>query len=191
MSEESQAMWSNGGVVRTHLHGIELLLNSRLNKGTAFTEEERDAFGLHGLLPPHIGSLEDQRERRKRVLDGRDTDFLKYSNMRDVQDNCETLFYSLIAHYTEELLPIVYTPTVGEGCQRFSEIWRRPRGLFISYTQKDSIEQILADPRFDEVRCIVVSDGERILGLGDQGAGGMGIPIGKMALYTALGGIPP
>ena len=191
MSEESQAKQASGDVVRTRLHGLELLLNSRLNKGTAFTEEERDAFGLHGLLPPHIGTLEDQRERRKRVLDGRDTNFLKYSNMRDVQDNCETLFYSLIEHYTEELLPIVYTPAVGEGCQRFSEIWRRPRGLFISYTHKDHIEQILADPRFDEVRCIVVSDGERILGLGDQGAGGMGIPIGKMALYTALGGIPP
>jgi malate dehydrogenase (oxaloacetate-decarboxylating) len=191
MSEESKEQQTKGGVVRTHLHGIELLSNSRLNKGTAFTQEERDAFGLNGLLPPHIGSLDDQRERRKRVLDGRDTGFLKYSNMRDVQDNCETLFYSLIAHYTEELLPIVYTPTVGEGCQRFSEIWRRPRGLFISYPQKDRMEQILADPRFDEVRCIVVSDGERILGLGDQGAGGMGIPIGKMALYTALGGIPP
>ena len=191
MSEDSQAKQASGGVVRTRLHGLELLLNSRLNKGTAFTEEERDAFGLHGLLPPHIGTLEDQRERRKRVLDGRGTAFLKYSNMRDVQDNCETLFYSLIEHYTEELLPIVYTPTVGEGCQRFSEIWRRPRGLFLCYTQKSRIEQILADPRFDEVRCIVVSDGERILGLGDQGAGGMGIPIGKMALYTALGGIPP
>jgi malate dehydrogenase (oxaloacetate-decarboxylating) len=191
MSEESQAKQANNGVVQTRLHGIELLSNSRLNKGTAFTEEERTAFGLHGLLPPHIGSLEDQRERRKRVLDGRDTAFLKYSNMRDVQDNCETLFYSLIEHYTEELLPIVYTPTVGEGCQRFSEIWRRPRGLFLSYTQRHHIEQILADPRFDDVRCIVVSDGERILGLGDQGAGGMGIPIGKMALYTALGGIPP
>ncbi|MGD0546348.1 MAG: NAD-dependent malic enzyme [Terracidiphilus sp.] len=191
MSEDFQAKQANGGVVRTPLYGIELLLNSRLNKGTAFSEEERDAFGLHGLLPPHIGSLEDQRERRKRVLDGRDTNFLKYSNMRDLQDNCETLFYSMIEHYTEELLPIVYTPTVGEGCQRFSEIWRRPRGLFLSYTQRRQIEQILSDPRFDEVRCIVVSDGERILGLGDQGAGGMGIPIGKMALYTALGGIPP
>jgi malate dehydrogenase (oxaloacetate-decarboxylating) len=190
MSKEIQAGQANG-VVRTRLHGIELLLNSRLNKGTAFSEEERTAFGLHGLLPPHIGTLEDQRERRKRVLDGRDTNFLKYSNMRDVQDNCETLFYSLIEHYTEELLPIVYTPTVGEGCQRFSEIWRRPRGLFLSYTQRRHIDEILADPRFDNVRCIVVSDGERILGLGDQGAGGMGIPIGKMALYTALGGIPP
>jgi len=188
MSEQSPAQPS---VVRTSLHGIELLLNSRLNKGTAFTESERDAFALHGLLPPHIGSLEDQRERRKRALDGRDTSFLKYSNLRDLQDNCETLFYSLIAHYTEELLPIVYTPAVGEGCQRFSEIWRKPRGLFISYPNRHRIDQILSDPRYDDVRCIVVSDGERILGLGDQGAGGMGIPIGKMALYTALGSIPP
>jgi malate dehydrogenase (oxaloacetate-decarboxylating) len=191
MSEHFEGNQETNGVLRTRLHGIELLLNSRLNKGTAFTEEERGAFGLHGLLPPHIGTLDDQRERRKRVLDGRDSGFLKYSNMRDLQDNCETLFYSLIEHYTEELLPVVYTPTVGEGCQRFSEIWRRPRGLFLSYTHSHRIEQILADPRFDEVRCIVVSDGERILGLGDQGAGGMGIPIGKMALYTALGGIPP
>jgi len=190
MSAENEANKVHG-VVRTPLHGFELLHNARLNKGTAFTEAERTAFGLHGLLPPHIGTLEDQRERRMRVLNGRDTAFLKYSNMRDLQDNCETLFYSLIAHHTEELLPIVYTPAVGEGCQRFSEIWRRPRGLFLSYTHKDRIEEILSDPGFDEVRCIVVSDGERILGLGDQGAGGMGIPIGKMALYTALGGIPP
>ena len=177
--------------LRTSLHGVDLLFNSRLNKGTAFTEQERDVFGLHGLLPPHIGTLEDQRLRRKRVLDSRDSAFGKYSNMRNLQDNDETLFYSMIEHYTEELLPIVYTPAVGEGCQRFSEIWRRPRGLFISYPNKHRIDQILSDPRYDHVRCIVVSDGERILGLGDQGAGGMGIPIGKMALYTALGGIPP
>jgi malate dehydrogenase (oxaloacetate-decarboxylating) len=111
--------------------------------------------------------------------------------MRDLQDNDETLFYSFIEHNIEELLPIVYTPTVGEGCQRFSEIWRKPRGLFLSFPQKDRIDRILANPRYDDVRCIVVSDGERILGLGDQGAGGMGIPIGKMALYTALAGIPP
>jgi malate dehydrogenase (oxaloacetate-decarboxylating) len=181
----------NKNVIRTRLHGYELMLNPRLNKGTAFTEAERDTFALHGLLPPHIGTLEDQRERRKRVLDSRPTAFGKYSNMRDLEDNNETLFYSLIAHYTEELLPIVYTPAVGEGCQRFSEIWRRPRGLFISYPNRDRIDQILAATRFDDVRCIVVSDGERILGLGDQGAGGMGIPIGKMALYTALAGIPP
>ncbi len=177
--------------VRTSLSGYELLLHPGLNKGTAFTEEERTAFALHGLLPPHIGTLDNQRERRKKALDNEPTAFGKYALMRDLQDNCETLFYSLIAHNTEELLPVVYTPAVGEGCQRFSEIWRKPRGLFISYPNRHLMDQMLADPRYDEIRCIVVSDGERILGLGDQGAGGMGIPIGKMALYTALGGIPP
>jgi len=190
-SPTSSAGRADRPVIRTNLSGLDLLMNPRLNKGTAFTEAERDAFALHGLLPPHIGTLESQRERRKRVLDGRPTAFGKYSNMRDLQDNDETLFYSLIAHNIEELLPIVYTPAVGEGCQRFSEIWRKPRGLFLSYPNRDRIAQILANPRYDAVRCIVVSDGERILGLGDQGAGGMGIPIGKMALYTALGGIPP
>jgi len=166
-------------------------MNPRLNKGTAFTEQERDAFSLHGLVPPHIGTLEDQRERRTIALRNRSSSFSKYRLMRDLQDNDETLFYSFIEHNVEELLPIVYTPAVGEGCQRFSEIWRKPRGLFLSYPNRDRIEKILAHPRYDNIRCIVVSDGERILGLGDQGAGGMGIPIGKMALYTALGGIPP
>jgi malate dehydrogenase (oxaloacetate-decarboxylating) len=178
-------------VIRTSLHGLDLLMNPRLNKGTAFTEAERDVFDLHGLLPPHVGTLESQSERRKRVLDCHPTAFDKYASMRDLQDNNETLFYSLIAQHTEELLPVVYTPAVGEGCQRFSEIWRKPRGVFLSYPDKDRIQQILSSPRYDAVRCIVVSDGERILGLGDQGTGGMGIPIGKMALYTALGGIPP
>ncbi|MGA2558125.1 MAG: NAD-dependent malic enzyme [Terracidiphilus sp.] len=192
MSKETKpAQTQVDNVVRARLHGTDLLLNPRLNKGTAFSEEERDAFGLHGLLPPHIGTLEDQRARRMRVLASRETAFGKYSNMRDLQDTNETLFYSLIAHHTEELLPFVYTPAVGEGCQRFSEIWRKPRGLFLSYANRDRMDQILASPRYDDVRCIVVSDGERILGLGDQGAGGMGIPIGKMALYTALAGIPP
>jgi len=178
-------------VVHTRLSGYELLLHPGLNKGTAFTEEERDAFHLHGLLPPHIGTLEDQCERRKHFLDLHPLPFDKYMLMRDLQDSDETLFYALIARYIEELLPVVYTPTVGEGCQRFSEIWRKPRGLFLSYPNRNRIDQILAHPRYDGVRCIVASDGERILGLGDQGAGGMGIPIGKMALYTALGGIPP
>jgi malate dehydrogenase (oxaloacetate-decarboxylating) len=178
-------------VIRTHLTGFGLLMNPRLNKGTAFTEEERDAFSLHGLVPPHIGTLENQRERRRIALRNRGSSFGKYRLMRDLQDNDETLFYSFIEHNVEELLPIVYTPAVGEGCQRFSEIWRKPRGLFLSYPNKKRIEQILSHPRYNDIRCIVVSDGERILGLGDQGAGGMGIPIGKMALYTALGGIPP
>ncbi len=191
MSIETLTEQGKQAVVQTPFYGRELLLNARLNKGTAFTESERDAFALHGLLPPHVGTLDEQRERRKRALDAQPTPFAKYTFMRELQDTTETLFYSLIAHYIEELLPIVYTPAVGEGCQRFSEIWRRPRGLFISYPNRHRIEQILADPAYDGIRCIVVSDGERILGLGDQGAGGMGIPIGKMALYTALGGIPP
>jgi malate dehydrogenase (oxaloacetate-decarboxylating) len=178
-------------VVRTHRTGYDLLLHPGLNKGTAFTPEERTTFGLHGLLPPHVGTLEDQRERRLMSLQRETTPFGKYSLMRDLQDSDETLFFSLIAHHVEELLPVVYTPAVGEGCQRFSEIWRKPRGLFISYPNRHRIDEMLARKRYDEIRCIVVSDGERILGLGDQGAGGMGIPIGKMALYTALGGIPP
>jgi malate dehydrogenase (oxaloacetate-decarboxylating) len=189
--ETPPAQHGSESVIRTRLSGFDLLLNPRLNKGTAFTEEERDIFGLHGLLPPHVGSLEDQRERRKIALRQRTSEFSKYRLMRDLQDNNETLFYSFIAHNVEELLPIVYTPAVGEGCQRFSEIWRKPRGMFLSYANKNRIEQILGNKRYDDIRCIVVSDGERILGLGDQGAGGLGIPIGKMALYTSLAGIPP
>jgi malate dehydrogenase (oxaloacetate-decarboxylating) len=176
-------------VFRTKLFGFTLLNHPRLNKGTAFTEEERDAFDLHGLLPPHVGTLEEQIARRKQVFDSLKTPFEKYSFMRDLQDINETLFYALVTSYVREMMPIVYTPVVGEGCQRFSEIWRKPRGLFLSYPNRDRIAKILSHKRYDNVKCIVVSDGERILGLGDQGAGGMGIPIGKMALYTALGGI--
>jgi malate dehydrogenase (oxaloacetate-decarboxylating) len=177
--------------VRTKLTGSDLLSDPRLNKGTAFTEVERDVFALHGLLPPHIGTLDEQVERRQRALRNQPTPFAKYALLRDLQDADETLFYALITRNIRETLPIVYTPTVGEGCQRFSEIWHKPRGLFVSYPNKDRIEQILSHSRFDEIKCIVVSDGERILGLGDQGIGGMGIPIGKIALYTALAGIPP
>ena len=177
--------------VETRLSGYDLLLHPALNKGTAFTEEERDAFALHGLLPPHVGNLEDQLERRMKAFDCETNSFDRYNFMRNLQDSNETLFYALITGNVEKFLPIVYTPTVGEGCQRFSETWLKPRGLFISYPNKKRIDQMLADPRYDKVRCIVVSDGERILGLGDQGAGGMGIPIGKMALYTALAGVHP
>ncbi|HEX4004924.1 MAG TPA: NAD-dependent malic enzyme [Acidobacteriaceae bacterium] len=176
-------------VIRTKLFGFTLINHPRLNKGTAFTEEERDAFDLHGLLPPHVGTLEEQIARRRKVFDGLPTDFAKYSFLRDLQDINETLFYALVLSDIRTMMPIVYTPTVGEGCQRFSEVWRRPRGLFLSYPNQSRIEKILSHKRYDNVKAIVVSDGERILGLGDQGAGGMGIPIGKMALYTALGGI--
>lgn len=173
------------------LSGYDLINTPRWNKGTAFTDDERDVFSLHGLLPPHVGSLDDQIERRMQVLSAQPSAFHQYSFLRDLQDTNETLFYALLVRHIEQLLPLVYTPTVGEGCQRFSEIWRKPRGLFLSYPNIDRISQILSHPHYDDVRCIVVSDGERILGLGDQGAGGMGIPIGKLALYTALGGIRP
>jgi len=180
---------SSEPMIRTKLYGFTLLNHPRFNKGTAFTEEERDAFDLHGLLPPHVGTLEEQIRRRQAAFDAYETPFEKYGFMRDLQDINETLFYALLLSDVRKFMPIVYTPTVGEGCQRFSEIWRKPRGLFLSYPNQDRIEKILSHKRYDNVKAIVVSDGERILGLGDQGAGGMGIPIGKMALYTALGGI--
>jgi malate dehydrogenase (oxaloacetate-decarboxylating) len=177
--------------IEVDLTGSDLLSQPLLNKGTAFTESERDAFHLHGLLPPHVGTLEEQVVRRLKALRAQESDFERYALLRDLQDINETLFYALIVRHIEEMLPLVYTPTVGEGCQRFSEIWRKPRGVFLSYPNRSRIREILGNPQFDKVRVIVVSDGERILGLGDQGAGGMGIPIGKLSLYTACAGIRP
>src|ERR1700756_4454041 len=179
------------GPIETDRYGYDLINEPMLNKGTAFTEDERTRFRLHGLLPPHVGTLDEQVARRLRFMRRVATDFERYALLRELQDSNETLFYALMVRNIKETLPLVYTPTVGEGCQRFSEIWKRPRGLFLSYPNRDRIEQILNHAQYDGVKCIVVSDGERILGLGDQGAGGMGIPIGKMALYTALGGIHP
>ena len=179
------------GVLETGLSGFDLINFPMLNKGTAFSERERTDFALHGLLPPHVGNLDDQVARRLKVLRDFATDFERYAYLRDLQDTNETLFYSLLVRNIEEMMPLVYTPTVGEGCQRFSEIWRKPRGLFLSYPNQHRIREILAHPGYDAVRAIVVSDGERILGLGDQGAGGMGIPIGKLSLYTACAGIHP
>jgi malate dehydrogenase (oxaloacetate-decarboxylating) len=181
----------NDDTIETDHVGTDLLGHPLLNKGTAFSEAERDAFGLHGLLPPHVGTLEQQVTRRLNALRACDNPLERYAFLRDLQDINETLFYALLVRNLAELLPLVYTPTVGEGCQRLSEIWRRPRGLFLSYPNRDRIAQILASPRLDPVQVIVVSDGERILGLGDQGAGGMGIPIGKLSLYTACAGIHP
>jgi len=177
--------------VTTPLSGYRLLADPLLNKGTAFTEAERDAFGLHGLLPPNIGTLDEQVSRRLQALRELPTDLERYAFLRDLQDTNETLFYALLVQNIEELLPIVYTPTVGAGCQEFSRLFRKPRGLFLSMTHKERIDQILANPHFDGVEAIVVTDGERILGLGDQGAGGMGISIGKLALYTGCGGLHP
>ena len=177
--------------VRTALSGYELLNDPLLNKGTAFTEAERDAFELHGLLPPHVATLDYQVQRRLDAFRKLGGDMQKYVFLRGLQDTNETLFYALLTQNIEEMMPIVYTPTVGLGCQQFSSIFRKPRGLFLSYPHQDDIRRILGNPRFDGVEAIVVSDGERILGLGDQGAGGMGIPIGKLALYTACAGLHP
>src|SRR5271155_4341795 len=157
--------------LQVSLSGFDLINSPRLNKGTAFSDEERDVFDLHGLLPPHVGSLDEQLGRRMRALEAQPTPFAKYSFLRDLQDTNETLFYALVVRNVEQMLPLVYTPTVGEGCQRFSEIWRKPRGLFLSYPNKERIEHIFGHKRYDGIRCIVASDGERILGLGDQGAG--------------------
>lgn len=161
------------------------------NKGTAFTEEERDRLGLHGLLPNHVSTMDGQIKRRIAVLRAFSTPFEKYAFLRDLQDTNETLFYALLARHRSELLPLVYTPTVGEACVRFSEIYRRARGLFLSYPLKGRLFEILAALPNDDVEVICVTDGERILGLGDQGAGGMGIPIGKLSLYTDCAGIDP
>ncbi len=173
------------------MSGYELLNNPVLNKGTAFTDAERDAFDLLGLLPPHVAELDYQVMRRLDAFRGLGRDIQKYVFLRGLQDTNETLFYALLTRNIEEMMPIVYTPTVGLGCQLFSHIFRKPRGLFLSIPHKDCIRRILAHPRYDGVRAIVVSDGERILGLGDQGAGGMGIPIGKLSLYTACAGLHP
>jgi malate dehydrogenase (oxaloacetate-decarboxylating) len=177
--------------VVTPLGGYHLLADSFLNKGTAFTDKERDEFELHGLLPPRVASLDEQVSRRLQALRGFSTDLERYAFLRELQDTNETVFFALLTRNIEELLPIAYTPTVGAGCQHFSRLFRKPRGLFLSLQHRKRLKQILSNPQFDRTEVIVVTDGERILGLGDQGAGGMGIPIGKLALYSACGGIHP
>ena len=178
-------------LIETRLFGYELLNDPLLNKGTAFSEAEREAFELHGLLPPNVATLDEQVGRRMQAFRRLASDLARYTFLRGLQDSNEVLFFALLAGNLTEMLPIVYTPTVGLGCQEFSHGFRKPRGLFLSLPHMARIKRILANPRFDEVEAIVVTDGERILGLGDQGAGGMGIPIGKLALYTACGGLHP
>jgi len=178
-------------ILQTTRSGYELLNDPLLNKGTAFSEAERDEFDLLGLLPPYVSTLDLQVERRLEGFRSLGTNLDKYIFLRGLQDTNETLFYALLTRNIAETMPIVYTPTVGLGCQQFSRIFRKPRGLFLSFPLRDRIGHILGNPRFDKVEVIVVSDGERILGLGDQGAGGMGIPIGKLALYTACAGVHP
>ncbi|MBY0545424.1 MAG: NAD-dependent malic enzyme [Gammaproteobacteria bacterium] len=170
---------------------FDLISNSLLNKGTGFPEDERIAFNLFGVLPPQLATLQIQLARSYEMFKSKPDDLAKYLYLRDLQDSNETLYYRLIVEHVEEMMPIVYTPTVGAGCQQYSHIYRRPRGIYLAYSYMDRMDEILANPRFNQVEAIVVSDGERILGLGDQGAGGMGIPVGKLSLYTACAGIHP
>jgi len=171
--------------------GMDLLDRPGLNKGTAFTEDERSKLRLHGLLPPHVESLDEQVVRAYEAYGRKDDDLERHIYLRALQDTNEVLFYRLLLDHIEEMTPMVYTPVVALACQQFSHIYRRPRGLFISYPLRDSIPTLLRNRPNPEVDVIVVTDGERILGIGDQGAGGLGIPIGKLSLYTLIGGIRP
>lgn len=183
---------SQQNTIRTvHLRGMDLLNNPALNKGTAFTEAERDLFGLNGLLPPVVESLDDQCIRAYQAFSLKPNDLERHIYLRQLQDTNEILFYRLLLDHIDEMLPIVYTPVVALGCQEFSHVYRRPRGLFISYPLRHSIPALLRNHPNPDVDVIVVTDGERILGIGDQGVGGLGIPIGKLSLYSLIGGIHP
>ncbi|MEW9823911.1 MAG: NAD-dependent malic enzyme [Candidatus Symbiodolus clandestinus] len=177
--------------VYTTATGTALLEDPLLNKGTAFTEAERAAFNLHGLLPIVVESLDEQRERAYQQFRQYEQPLERYNYLRNLQDTNETLFYQLLHKHLSEMIPIIYTPTVGQACQQFSHIYRHPRGLVLSYPNRHHLDTILQNVGQREIRVIVMTDGQRILGLGDQGAGGMGIPIGKLSLYTACGGIDP
>jgi len=170
---------------------LSVLEDPLRNKGTAFSERERTILGLRGLVPPVIESLDQQIARAYQAFREQSNDLARHINLRALQDTNEVLFHRLVSEHVEEMLPVVYTPTVGLACERFSDIYRRPRGLFLSYPDRGRLREVLRDRRQRAVDVIVATDGERILGLGDQGAGGMGIPIGKLSLYTQLGGIHP
>ena len=171
--------------------GPTLLETPLLNKGSAFSQRERESFNLAGLLPPRFETIEEQVERCYQQYSSFQDNLNKHIYLRAIQDNNETLYYRLVRDHIEEMMPIIYTPTVGDACEQFSDIYRSSRGLFISYEDRHSIDDILRNATKGKVKVIVVTDGERILGLGDQGIGGMGIPIGKLSLYTACGGISP
>lgn len=175
----------------THLSGQSLLSNTTFNKGSAFSDSERNEFNLHGLIPTIVETIGEQSDRIRFQLNNFITDEDKHVFLRNLQDTNEVLFYHYITSNIEASLPLIYTPTVGYACQHFSEIWRKNRGVFIAWEDRNNIESILRNVLSDDIKIIVVTDGERILGLGDQGIGGMGIPIGKLSLYTACGGIAP
>jgi malate dehydrogenase (oxaloacetate-decarboxylating)(NADP+) len=171
--------------------GVDLLHDPLLNKGTAFSEHERIRHGLRGLLPAHVESIEEQLTRALGHFRGKANDLERHIYLTGLHDRNTTLFYRLLIDNIEEMMPIVYTPTVGQACQLYGNIFRRARGLFISSLDRGSVADVLGNWHSDEVKVIVVTDGERILGLGDLGANGMGIPVGKLVLYCACAGIPP
>ncbi len=171
--------------------GRDLQLNPFTNKGTAFTPRERDELGLHGLVPPSASTIQQQMQRTYGAFQQKGSNLEKFIYLTALQDRNETLFFRLVLEHIDEMMPIVYTPVVGEACQKFSHIYRRGRGLYIAYEHRDRIEQLLRSAGLERPSIIVVTDGERILGLGDQGAGGMGIPIGKLCLYTLCAGVSP
>ncbi|MFO8101933.1 MAG: NAD-dependent malic enzyme [Dehalococcoidia bacterium] len=171
--------------------GLALLHDRDLNKGTAFTEEERDAFGLRGLLPPHVHTQQEQAMRVLENFHNKPSDLEKYIHMMALQERNKTLFYRVVMDNIEEMMPIVYTPTVGQACIQYGHIYQRSRGLCISANDRGRMGDILRNWPYEDIRLIVVTDGERILGLGDLGACGMGIPVGKLILYTACAGIHP
>ena len=173
------------------LHGAAVLADPLLNKGTAFTERERDALGLRPLLPPRVFTMEEQVQRTLAAVHRKQDNIEKYIYLTNLQNRNEVLFYRLVIDYIEEMVPLIYTPTVGEACLQYGSIYRRPRGLFISLRERGRISEMLRLWPHDGVRLIVVTDGERILGLGDLGALGMGIPVGKLSLYTACAGVHP
>lgn len=171
--------------------GVKLLYDPVYNKGTAFSAQERSMFGLRGLLPPKVVSQDLQADRFMENLAKKPNDLEKYSSLVALQDRNENLFYYVLRRHLEELMPLVYTPTVGKACELFGHIYRRPRGLYLSIQQKGYLKEVLLNWPHDDVKVIVVTDGGRILGLGDLGVNGMGIPIGKLALYTACAGLDP
>lgn len=171
--------------------GPSLLETPLLNKGSAFSSDERVAFNLTGLIPPRYESISEQVDRAYMQYSSFDEPINKHIYLRAIQDNNETLYYRLVQKHIDEMMPIIYTPTVGDACEQFSDIYRSSRGLFISYSERHQMDDILRNATKRQVKVIVVTDGERILGLGDQGIGGMGIPIGKLSLYTACGGVSP
>jgi len=173
------------------LRGRDLIDDPLYNQGSAFTEEQRAKLGLFGLLPTEVETLGQQALRVYEAYGAKNTDLDRHIFLRDLQDTNETLFYRLVVDHLEEMMPIIYTPVVGEACQQFSEIYRRPRGLFLPLLHRERMVEMLRNHGREAPLAIVVTDGERILGLGDQGSGGMGIPIGKLSLYVACGGIHP